>query len=77
MRRCSAPALGKIEVRRSCVRVGATRRKVGTSKRNALFALRAMRAAASVRLPRHRCMPCAALCSTLPLLYASKDLPAC
>ncbi|QBG84657.1 magnesium transporter [Xanthomonas oryzae] len=77
MRSCIAAVSRKIDVRTSFVRIGAMHRNVGTSARNALFALRSVHAVANAHLPRHRCAPCVALSSTLPLLYASKDSPAC
>ncbi|PKV14306.1 magnesium transporter [Xanthomonas prunicola] len=67
---CIAPVIRNIDVRTSFARTGAI-------TRNALSAPSSVRAVATARLPGHRCTPCVAMRFTLPLLYASKDSPAC
>ncbi|ASK97805.1 magnesium transporter [Xanthomonas citri pv. vignicola] len=77
MRNCIVSAIGKTDMRTLFAHICATRRYVGTPARNAARALPRVRPAATAHLHRQRCAPCATLSSTLPLLYASKDSPAC
>ncbi|PPT33879.1 magnesium transporter [Xanthomonas axonopodis pv. begoniae] len=77
MRSCIVSAIGKTEVRTPFLHFGAARRYLGMPARSAALALPRVPPAATAHLHRRRCAPCALLSSTLPLLYASKDLPAC
>ncbi|QER95608.1 magnesium transporter [Xanthomonas phaseoli pv. dieffenbachiae] len=77
MRNCIVSAFGTTEVRTPFVHPGAMRCYLGIPARSAALALSRVPSAATAYLHRRRCASCAPLSSTLPLLYASKDLPAC
>ncbi|MFW3174718.1 magnesium transporter [Xanthomonas phaseoli] len=77
MRNCIVSASGTTEVRTPFVHPGAARRYLAIPARSAALALSRVPSAATAHLHRRRCASCALLSSTLPLLYASKDLPAC
>ncbi|PPV10729.1 hypothetical protein XavaCFBP5823_06975 [Xanthomonas axonopodis pv. vasculorum] len=77
MRICIASASRKIAVRLSAAWIGAMCRSAAACAPTTLRAVRHLREVAFACLHRQRCAPCATLSSTLPLLYASKDSPAC